>query len=87
MVVDNEEGIYPLDSFSCALRVLSYYLKESDHLIGVGRGPGGGVLGVFTELSILHELARLFIKYWKSHGICASCVCPGALSNMKVQIL
>ena len=62
MVVDNEEGICHLDTFSCALRVLSYSLAEAAHLIGVVRGTGGGVLGKFTELSILHELARLFIE-------------------------
>ena len=54
MVVDNEEGIRPLDEFSCALRVLSYSLEEAAHLVGVGRGPDGGVLRVFTKLSILH---------------------------------
>ena len=54
MVVDNEEGICPLDALSCALRVLSYSLAEAAHLVGVGCGPGGGVLGVFTEFSILH---------------------------------
>ena len=49
MVVDNKEGIRPLDAFSCALRVLSYSLTEAAHLIGVGRGPGGGVLGVLRS--------------------------------------
>ena len=73
MVVDSEEGIRPLDAFSYALRILSYSLEEAAHLIGVGRDPGGGVLGVFTELSIIYELARLFIEYWKSHGIGADC--------------
>ena len=62
MVLDNEEDIRPLDAFSYDLCVISYPLEEADHLVGVGRGPGGGVLGVFTELSILHELARIFIK-------------------------
>ena len=62
MVVNNEEGIRPLDAFSCALGVLSYSLTEAAHLIGVVHGPGGGVLGVFVELSILHDLARLFIE-------------------------
>ena len=57
MVVDNEEGISSLDSFSCALRFPSYTLAEADHLIGVGRGPGGGVLGVFEELTIRHGFA------------------------------
>ena len=74
MVVDNEEGICFLDSFYYALRVISYYMVEAAHLIGVGHGPGGGVLGVFTELLILHELASLFIEYWKSHGIGAGSV-------------
>ena len=54
MVVDNEEVIRPLDVLSCALCVLSYPLAEAAHLIGVGHGPGGGVIGVFTELLILH---------------------------------
>ena len=62
VVVDNEEGIRPLDAFSCALRVLSYSLTEAAHLIGVGRVPCGGVLGVFTGLSILHELASIFFN-------------------------
>ena len=74
MVVNNEEGIRPLDAFSCALRVLSYYLEEATHLIGLGHGKIGGVLGVFAELSIIHELARLFIEYWKGHGIIDCCV-------------
>ena len=74
MVVNNEEGIRPLDSFSCALCVISYSLAEVVHLIGVGRGTGGGVLGLFAELSILHDLAYLFIEYWKDHVIGACCV-------------
>ena len=86
-VVENEEGICPLDTFYCALCVLSYSLEKAAHIIGVGRGPGGGVLGVFTELSILHELASLFIEYRKSHGIGAGCVCPGAVSNGRVRRL
>ena len=48
--MDNEEGICPLDAFSCDLRVLSYLLTEAAHLIGVGRGQYGGILGVFKEL-------------------------------------
>ena len=87
MVVDKEEGIRPLDAFSCDLRVLSYSLEKAAHIIGVGRGPGGGVLGVFTELSILHELARLFIESWKIHGIDSGCVCPGAVRNGLVRRL
>ena len=87
IVVDNEEGIRPLDAFSCALRVISYSLAEAAHLIGVGSGPGGGVLGVFTELLILHQLASLFIEYWKSHVIGADCVCPAAVSNGQVRRL
>ena len=54
MLVDNKEGIFPLDAFSCALCVISYSLAEAVHLIVVGRGLGGSVLGVFTELLILH---------------------------------
>ena len=54
---------------------------------GVGIGPGGGVLGVFTELVILHELARLFIKYCKRHGTVAGCACPGAVSNGRIRRL
>ena len=54
MVVNDEEGIRPLNAFSCALRVISYPLEEAAHIIGVECGPGGGVIGVFTELSILH---------------------------------
>ena len=63
IVVDNEEGVRPLDALSCALRVVSYPLSEAAHFIGGGFGPGGGLLGVFTELEILHELASLFIEY------------------------
>ena len=48
MVANNEEGIRPLDAFYCALRVLYYSLEEAAHLIGVGHGTGGGVLGVFA---------------------------------------
>ena len=81
MVMNNEEGIRPLDTFSGALRVLSYSLAEAAHLIGVGRGPGGGILGVFAELSILHELACFFIEYRNGHVIGACCVCPGAVSD------
>ena len=51
-----------------SLRVPSCPLAEAAHLIGVGREPGGGVLGIFEELAILHYLARLFIDYWQSHG-------------------
>ena len=61
VVVDSEEGIRPLNTFSCALCDISYSLSEAAHIVGVGRGPGGGVLGVFTELSILHELDHLSI--------------------------
>ena len=87
MVVNNEEGIFPLDAFSCALCVISYSLAEADHLIGVGRGPCGGVLQVFEEMSILHELARLFIEYWKGHVIGACCVCPGAVRDGRFRRL
>ena len=76
IVVDNEEGIRPLVKLPCFLCVLSYPLEEAAHLIRLGRGPGGGVLGVFTELAILHELARLFIEYWQCHGTGDGCVCP-----------
>ena len=48
MVVNNEEGIRPLDAFPCALRVLSYSLEETAHIVGLGRDPGGGLLGVFA---------------------------------------
>ena len=78
MLVDNKEGISTLDAFSCALRVLSYSLAEAAHLIGVGRGPGGGVLGVFTEL---------FIEYYKIHGIGAGCVCLCVVINGRVRRL
>ena len=61
MLVDNEEVIRPLDMLSCALRVISYPLTEAADLIVLGYGPGGGVIGMFTELLILHELARIFI--------------------------
>ena len=54
MVVNDEEGIRPLNAFYCALRVPSYSLEEAAHLVGLGLGPGGGVLWVFVELSILH---------------------------------
>ena len=87
MVVNNKEGIRPLDAFSCDLRVIYYSLSEATHIIGVGRGPGGGVLGVFAELSILYELARFFIEYWKGHDIGAFCVCPGAVSDGRFQRL
>ena len=73
--------------FSCALRVPYYSLAEEAHIIGVGRGPGGGVLWVFAELLILHEMARLFIKYWKGHVIGACCVCPGAVSDGRFRRL
>ena len=87
MVVNNEEGIHTLDAFSRAFCVLSYELAEAAHLIGVGRGLGSGVLGVFAELLILHELARFFIKYWKGHGIGACCVCPGVVSDRRFRRL
>ena len=87
MIVDNEEGICSLDAFYCALHVLSYSLAEAAHLLGVGRGPGGGVLGVFMKFSIIHEFASLFIDYCKIHGIGASCVCPVTVSNGRVRIL
>ena len=85
--MDNEEGICSLNAFFCALCVLSYSLAEAAHLIGVGRGPGIGVLGVFMELLILNELASIFIEYWKIHGLGASCVCPGSVSNGRAQRL
>ena len=86
-VVDNEEGIRPLDAFSCDLRVPSYPLAEAAHLIGVGRGPGGGVLGVFEELAILHELARLFIEYWQIHGTGSGFVFSGVVINGRIRRL
>ena len=48
IAVDNEEGIFPLDAFSCYLCVPSYPLAEAAHLIGIGRGPRGCVIGVLT---------------------------------------
>ena len=87
MVVDNEECIRSLDALSCDLRVISYLLAEAAHLIGLRRGPGGGVLGLLVELAILHELARIFIKYWQIHGTGAGCVCPDAVINGRIQSL
>ena len=63
ILVDNEEGIRPLGTLLCSLHVTSYPLAEAVHLVVVGHGPCGGVHGVFTELAMLHDLARLFIKY------------------------
>ena len=74
IVVDNEEGIHPLDALSCALCVTSYPLEEACHLIGVRRGPGGGVIGVLMELVILHEFACLFIEYCQRHDTGYGCV-------------
>ena len=83
--MDNEEGIRPLDAFSCDLRVPTYPLVEAANIIGVGRGPGGGVLGVFDKLAILHELARLFIEYWQIHGTSSGCVLSGAVSHGQIR--
>ena len=63
--MDNKYGIRPLNAFSCGLRFPSYPLAEAAHLNVLGRGPCGGVLGMFEELAILHELSRLFIDYWQ----------------------
>ena len=87
IVVDNEEAIRTLDTLSFALCVPSYPLVEADHLIGVGRVTGGGVLGAFEELAIIHESDRLFIEYWQSHGTGAGCVCPGAVRNGRIRNL
>ena len=87
IVVDKKEGIRPLNTLSFSLHVTSYPLTEAAHIIGVGRGPGCCVLGVITEFAILHELARLFIEYWKSHDTGASCVCPDTVSNRRIQRL
>ena len=87
MEVNIEKGIRPLDAFSCALLVLSYSLAEATHRIGIGRGPVGGVLGVFAELPILHEPARRFIENWKGHGIGSYCVCPGAVIDGRFRCL
>ena len=87
MVVNHEEGIRPLNAFYCALRVPSYSLEEASHLVGLGRGPGGGVLWVFVELSILHEVARLFIEYWKGHVIGSCCVLPGMVIDGRLRRL
>ena len=87
VVVDNEEGICPLDALFCTLRDLSYPLADAAHLIGVGRGPVGGILGVFMEFSILHELARLCIDYGEIHGIGSGCVFPGTVSNGRIRRL
>ena len=85
IVVDNEEGIFPLNALSCSLRVPSYPLVEAAHIIGVGCGPGGVVLGVFKELAILHELAFPFIEYYQSHDTGSGCVFPGAVSNGQIR--
>ena len=86
-VVDKEEGIRSLDALYCYLCVPSYPLEEAAYLIGVGRGPGGCILGMLTELVILHDLARLLVKYWQSHDTGDGCVCPGALSNGQIRRL
>ena len=83
--MDNEEGICPLNALSYALRFTSYPQAEVAHLIGVGRVPGGGVLGEFKELAVLHELARLFIEYWQIHDTGAGCVCPGTARNWRIR--
>ena len=85
--MDNEEGIRTLNALSCDLRVLSYLLSEAAHLIGLGSGPGGGVLWVFTELVILHYMARLFIGYCQSHGTGVGCLCTGMVSNEQMRRL
>ena len=48
IVVDNGEGICPLNALSCSLCVPSHPLAEAAHLIGLGRGPGGWVIGVLV---------------------------------------
>ena len=48
IVVDNKEGVRPLYVLSCSLYVPSYPLAEAAHLIGIGRGPRGCVIGVLT---------------------------------------
>ena len=85
--MDNEEAIRTLDTLSFALCVPSYPLVEADHLIGVGRVTGGGVLGAFEELAIIHELARLFIEYWQIHGTGSGFMFSGAVSNGRIRIL
>ena len=85
--MDNKEGIRSLDVLYCYLLVPSYPLVEAAHLIGVGLGPGDCVLGVLTELAILHELARLFVDEWKSNDTGAGCVCPGAVINGRLRRL
>ena len=85
IVVDNEEVIRKIDALSYSLRVPSYPLAEAAHIIGVGRVPGGGILGVFKELEILHELACLFIDYCQSHDTGSGCVFPGAVINGQIQ--
>ena len=85
--MENKEGIHPLDMLSYALFVPSYSLAEAAHIIGVGRGPGGVVLGVFKKLEILHELACLFIEYWQSHDTGDDGVCPGAVRNGRIRSL
>ena len=85
IVVDTEEFIRPLDSFSYALCVTPSRLAEAGHLIGVGHGPCGSVLRNFEELAILHELAFPFIEYYQSHDTGSGCVFPGAVSNGQIR--
>ena len=45
---DAEECICSLDALSFSLYIPSFPLEQATHLIGVGRDPGGCIIGVLA---------------------------------------
>ena len=62
VIVDDMEGVGPIDSFSNSLGTYTNALAEAAHLVGVRSGPDGRKTGVHAELVVLEVLASLFIE-------------------------
>ena len=62
VVVDNVEGVGPIDPFADALGSCTDALSQTAHLVGVQSGPDGHKAWVLVELAVREVLVTLVIE-------------------------
>ena len=62
VVVDNVEGVGPIDPFADALGSCTDALSQTAHLVGVQSGPDGHKAWVLAELAVREVITSLIIE-------------------------
>ena len=62
VIVNDMEGVSPIDPFAVALRTYTYALAQTAHLVEVQSGPDGCTAWVLAKLAVREVLASLVIK-------------------------